>query len=433
MIKTIISRDDHVYACFPDIARTPGGTLVCVYRECMMHAPFPFSRIAVRRSLDGGMSWSDRQLLVECVHRAELVDQHRSWVSKDAIVGYEETRSRVEQDWRQRASINCPRLICLADASLFLIADLAIYDDAGQYSWQNMIWRSHDDGDTWTGPQEAEPLRGLLVPSVNQLRNGDIMVGLCRQEGSRETQLVLRSSDGGHSWASQVRIPDPEALDFSEGSFVELDNGTILGVLRAGGGQMGYKILSRDGGRTWTGPFPTHLAHLAGRPKAGLLASGEVCVTYRCCMPNEFLAMHVMTQGAAELEKLGLGVVRQPMSEDIPARLASKNGEPRPEYMTSYYPGRTFILDCDRSIHPDCGYSGWVQLPSGDIYVVDYVNDDAPLAQIRGYLLQRRDYVLFPDGELPWLHPSWQPFREMSAAMAARQSANPLSPQRNAL
>ena len=73
--------------------------------------------------------------------------------------------------------------------------------------------------------------------------------------------------------------------------------------------------------------------------------------------------------------------------------------------MTSYYAGRTVVLDIDRSVHRDGGYSDWVQLPSGDIFVVDYINDDAPLAQIRGYLVRRSDYILFPDGDMPWLHP----------------------------
>ena len=50
----------------------------------------------------------------------------------------------------------------------------------------------------------------------------------------------------------------------------------------------------------------------------------------------------------------------------------------------------------------------------GETLVVDYINDDAPPAQIRGYLVGRPDYILFPDGDLPWRHPSWQPFSEMA-------------------
>ena len=42
--KRTVSRNDHIYEAFPDVALTPGGTLVVVYRECMGHGPFPFSR-----------------------------------------------------------------------------------------------------------------------------------------------------------------------------------------------------------------------------------------------------------------------------------------------------------------------------------------------------------------------------------------------------
>jgi hypothetical protein len=125
----------------------------------------------------------------------------------------------------------------------------------------------------------------------------------------------------------------------------------------------------------------------------------------------------VMTQAAARVAGESAMVPRQPMPEDKPGL---REGEP-PWYMTHYYPGRTVVLDMDRSVHRDGGYSGWVELDSGDIYVVDYINDDAPLAHIRSYLVSRSDIVLYPPGDLPWLHPSWQPFLRMSRAMAERQ------------
>ena len=41
-----------------------------------------------------------------------------------------------------------------------------------------------------------------------------------------------------------------------------------------------------------------------------------------------------------------------------------------------------------------------VQLPDGDLYVVNYDTDDAPRAQIRGYVVGREDWFLFPEGAL---------------------------------
>ena len=72
-------------------------------------------------------------------------------------------------------------------------------------------------------------------------------------------------------------------------------------------------------------------------------------------------------------------------------------------------------------MHRDCGYSGWVELGNGDLYVVDYCHDDAPRAHIRSYRVQREDIIMFPPGDLPWLHPSGQPFLDMTRGMAERQ------------
>jgi len=415
MQKFTIARDDHIYSCFPDIARTPAGTLVCVYRESMGHAPFPFSRLAVRRSLDQGQTWMDRQIIFECVASPQSIEEHRSWLESDALAGYEESRGRVCEDWQIGSSINCSRLTCLADGTLFLIADFASWDEKRQCHWTNRIWRSSDDGITWEGPELARLPEGL-VPSVNQLRDGQIMVGLTR-EGKKLTQFVCRSSDGGHTWTEPVDIPDPQDLNICEGSFLELDDGLIVGILRSTCGDQGYKVFSEDGGMTWRGPFETHLVGLEGRPKAGLLSSGEVCITYRHGAPNEYLAMHVVTQAGICVEKKGRLLKRQPTPDDLP----ESQGKGLPEYMTHYYPGRTFYIDIDRSVHRDSGYSGWVQLDNGDVYVADYINDDAPLAQIRGYRISRSDYILFPEGDLPWLHPSWQPFRAITSALVERQ------------
>jgi sialidase-1 len=53
-------------------------------------------------------------------------------------------------------------------------------------------------------------------------------------------------------------------------------------------------------------------------------------------------------------------------------------------------------VDFDRHPESDTGYSGWVQFADGEIYVVNYLLDDAPKAQIRGYSLSEEDFILGP-------------------------------------
>ena len=52
-------------------------------------------------------------------------------------------------------------------------------------------------------------------------------------------------------------------------------------------------------------------------------------------------------------------------------------------------------MDYDRSPFADTGYSGWVNFPDGEIYIVNYIVDDAwNKAQIRGYSLRMEDFLL---------------------------------------
>ena len=427
MIKTTISRHDHIYECFPDIARAADGTLVCIYRECMGHGPFPFSRLVIRRSGDDAMNWTEREILTECVARPESVDKCRSWLEPDALAEHKESRARIRESWQVGAALNCPRLSALRDGTLLIVGDLVLPESGGRERWAIMSWRSRDNGLTWEGPARMDVPQPGIVPSLLELRDGRLLLGLVRPDNN--VPWVCFSSDCGDSWGDLTYLPTTEDDIIDEAGFVELEDGTVVGFGRNVVRERQHvpstalKVISRDGGQTWDGPFQTWLMGCEGRPKAGLLASGEVCVTYRCDMPNESLAMHVMTQPAAASNELGHMVERKPSPEDIPDAEARARRETRPWYMTAYYPGRTIILDVDRSVHRDSGYSGWVQLDNGDIFVVDYINDDAPLAHIRGYRVSRADVILFPEGDLPWLHPSSQPFRAITSAMAQRQQA----------
>ena len=55
---------------------------------------------------------------------------------------------------------------------------------------------------------------------------------------------------------------------------------------------------------------------------------------------------------------------------------------------------RIMPLDYDRSPIADLGYTGWVQFPDGEIYVANYIVDDAPVAQIRGYSFYLEDILI---------------------------------------
>jgi len=55
---------------------------------------------------------------------------------------------------------------------------------------------------------------------------------------------------------------------------------------------------------------------------------------------------------------------------------------------------RILPVDFDRSPKSDLGYSGWVQFADGEIYIVNYILDDWPRGQIRGYALTMDEFLL---------------------------------------
>lgn len=378
MQKLTVSRDDGVYEAFADIARAPDGTLVCTYRESMAHAPWPFSRVVVRRSEDGGCTWLPRQVVIE----------------KDDEAG--------------EGRLNCSRITTCRDGTLLLVVDF--YEpgrDRLVDPVKNLLFRSSDGGQTWNGPV-ATGITDGIVPSIKELSNGDLLIGVTRQRstdgklsGMTEEQAVYRSGDGGRTWEGPAVVPGPPHLKLNEGDFAELDDGTVVCYMREDGERLsGWKSTSDDGGRTWSQAFRSQMRSCLGRPSVGRVRSGEIVVTYRFCSGvSTSLALYVET----------------------PAQAVRRDAPNPNDYMTDYRQARFAFLDNDRSLHPDSGYSGWVQLPGGDLYVVNYITDDAPRAFIRGYVVSRGDWFLFPEGSIPWLHPSTQPYVEMSAEWAREQ------------
>ena len=88
-----------------------------------------------------------------------------------------------------------------------------------------------------------------------------------------------------------------------EPTFVELESGLVVCYLREDAeGRHAYKCFSPDEGTTWDGPYPTSLVVCRGRPQAGLLASGEVAITYGFGLSPRLLVLHVEIADAAPPE-----------------------------------------------------------------------------------------------------------------------------------
>lgn len=351
--KFTVSRDDSVYQAWPDVALTRSGKLVCVFSECTHHGDRSYTRIMMTDSMDRGRNWSPKRPVTE-----------------PARFGPPGTFY-----W------NCARITALDDGRLVVAVDQirGREDDSAAGIQTNWLFFSSDEGQSWTGPV-ATQVTGIVPDKLCVLAHGPekgswLLSAHSQQktpDGVLWRQLLWKSADQGRSWEGPFTVAATPGLMLCEGSILEMPQGELICFLRENSarGLDCYKTISRDGGRSWSDviPMPIPGCH---RPVAGLLQSGHVLITHR------------FMQGG----KGWLGWWTQNFFlawTDQASCLATQRNE-------SWV--RIMPVDYDRSREADTGYSGWVQFKDGEIYIVNYIVDDAPKAQIRGYSLRESDIV----------------------------------------
>ncbi len=349
-----VSRDDAIYEAWPDVALTPAGRLVCVFAECTHHADRGYTRMMFTVSDDRGRTWAPKRPLTDA-----LRGEHRKTPFWDN-----------------------PRIVCLADGRLCALVDKHHPPKAYGVSVDVFMLFSTDGGETWSSPAKT-PINGGGLDRVIELKSeghAGRWVVACHQEREEAWNVdVFLSDDQGQSWEGPFRVARDEQLKFCEPSVVELPGGELVCFLRENSklGLDAFKCVSRDGGRTWSDHerFPIPACH---RPVGGVLRSGAIMITHRYAHHGKgWLGWWAQNTFAA--------------FTDAASCLAEARHEARVRIMP---------IDYDRSPVADCGYTGWVQFDDGEIYVVNYIVDDAPKGQIRGYSFREEDVVF--SGQSPW-------------------------------
>jgi sialidase-1 len=353
--KFTVSRDDSIYEAFPDVALTGTGRLVCVFEECTHHRDRSYTRIMYATSDDRGVTWEAKR---------PLTDPARS------------DPERTKPFW------NCARVVALSDGRLATVADKVGGRREGAFGGiqSNWLFFSDDDAETWSGPHET-PVTGIVPDRLIELQHGahagrwilSAHTILGTPEDPLWAERCWLSDDEGQTWSGPHTIAAMPGLKLCEGSVMEMPGGELICFLRENSalGLDAYKAISTDGGLTWSDPVPFPLPG-CHRPVAGMLDSGKILITHR------------FMQGG----KGWVGWWTQNFFAAI-TDTESCLAESREEAHTRILP-----LDFDRHPESDTGYSGWVQFEDGMIYVVNYILDDAPKAQIRGYTLNERDFLL---------------------------------------
>lgn len=339
--KFLISRDDSVYQAWPDVALTKSGKLVCVFSECTHHGDRSYTRVMLADSFDRGRTWTPKRPLTEGTH------------GKD--VPY----------W------NCARITQLRDGRLAVVADKIF--GKGESRGRNYIFFSSDEGATWTGENET-PIKGIVPDKLLELESGRWIIGAHINDDTFGFlhQRLHYSDDKGKTWSEPVTVGRQEGLNLCEVSIIPVKD-KLVAFMRENSfdGKDCYKSISTDNGEHWSEVirFPLPACH---RPVAGHLKNGQILITHRFMQGGQGWCGWWTQNFFAALT-------------DDDSALGSKRSEAHV---------RILPVDFDRSPESDTGYSGWVQFDDGEIYVVNYIVDDAPKGQIRGYSLNMEDFLL---------------------------------------
>ena len=393
--KFTISRDDSVYEFVPHLCRTRSGRILLTYRESNGHVASELCRLIVRHSDDAGRSWSERQV---------IRDEDRS--------------SGVLRTW------NCPKIQQLRDGRILLLCDAYNYPPGEWYVEDQapiVFWFSDDDGRSFSAPQPTS-VRGICPDQVTETADGRwLLLTAVRDAAGRLIQLVNVSHDQGNSWDEPFAISDSPRHQLDEGSIVTLPTGELVSYEREDSGGPLQKMISADGGRTWTGPFDTLNPAAIGMPVAGLTQDGFVLTTGRYGVHSSWRPDMSAATWQQRFAKRGIVIPKVPGLEANRRFVASIERGPHivetdteiimglggssahtfaflepvesalcPE--PSGQKGLLLPLDLDASPFADSGYTGWVEYERGRFLVANYIVDDAPLAQIRGYRFSLDDF-----------------------------------------
>jgi len=345
MQKFTVSRDDSIYEAWPDVALCPSGKLVCVFTECTHHGDREGARLAVVTSTDRGRTWSAKRYITE--------------------------------KGTKEAHFNCARITTLSDGRLVIVCDFVSGEGPKvelRGKSRNYLWFSSDEGETWSEPVPT-PVMGIVPDRVLELKSGRWLIAAHSNDPDhgKLAEYVWYTDDKGATWSNQTTLATNEQYNLCEASLCEVEPDKIVAFLRenSGIGIDCMKAISYNGGESWEGVYnvPLPACH---RPTAGLLNDGNALVTFRFMQGGKgWLGSWTQNTFGAILDTDGL-------------LFRGRKGQAT----------RIFPIDYDRSTVSDGGYTGWVQYPDGEVYVVNYIVDDAPRAQIRGYSFYPSELVI---------------------------------------
>lgn len=246
--QVVVDREPGQYLGHPTtVLLEDGNSILTVYPKGHGRGP-----IVMKRSPDGGRSWSERL--------------------------------PVPTNWS--TSLEVPTLFRVMDSDG--VRRLILF--SGLYPIRLAV--SEDDGDTWSQLEPIGDFGGIVaMSSVVALRNGEIMAlfhddgRFLRNGGERSSFQVFKtiSQDGGLTWGEPEVVTEHPDADLCEpGAIRSPDGRTIALLLRENSRKHNsFVVFSSDEGESWTEPRELPASLTGDRHTAKYAPDGRLFVSFR--------------------------------------------------------------------------------------------------------------------------------------------------------
>jgi len=246
--QVIVDREAGQYLGHPTtVLLEDGKTIIAVYPKG--HGK---GAIQMKRSADGGLTWSDRLPTPE------------NWTT----------------------SKETPTIHRVVDAE----GKKRLILFSGLYPIRESV--SEDDGQTWTPLKPIGDFGGIVaMSSVERLKDGRYMAlfhddGRFFRNGGKPTVFTVYktlSNDGGLTWSEPEPIVSDPNLDFCEPGLVRSPDGKQIVVLLRENSRKSnsHVILSNDEGQTWTAPKKLPAALTGDRHVGKYAPDGRLLLSFR--------------------------------------------------------------------------------------------------------------------------------------------------------